>query len=70
MCFGGALFLASVLVHRLWISNYFSDKAAEQAREELIASWNQSTETTISFLTPASTIAPGEIGPINAPTDQ
>ena len=70
MCLGGALFLASMLVYRLWISNYFSHRAAETAREELIASWNRPTETTIPFLTPASTIAPGEIGPINAPTNQ
>jgi|688.fasta_scaffold124202_2 sortase A len=70
LCIGGALFLASLLVYRLWISNYFSDKAADAAREELIASWSLNTGTTIPFSAPASTIAPAEIGPINAPTDQ
>ena len=70
LCIGGALFLASLLVYRLWISNYFSDKAAEAAREELVASWGLSPGTTIPFSVPASTIAPAEIGPINAPTDQ
>lgn len=70
MCIGGAVFFAGVIINRLWISNYFSDKAAEQSREELLASWNRPTETTIPFLAPASTIAPGEIGPINTPTNQ
>jgi sortase A len=70
MCIGGAVFFAGIIINRLWISNYFSDKAAEKAREELLASWNRSTETTIPFLSPASSIAPGEIGPINTPTDQ
>jgi sortase A len=70
LCIGGALFLASVLVYRLWISNYFSDKAAEAAREELIATWGLNTGTTIPFTTPAVTIAPAEVKPINAPTDQ
>lgn len=70
MCIGGAIFFAGMIINRLWISNYFSDKAAENAREELLASWNRPTETTIPLLTPASTIAPAEIGPINAPTDQ
>jgi sortase A len=70
LCIGGALFLASLLVYRLWISNYFSDKAAEAAREDLVASWGLSPGTTIPFSAPASTIAPAEIGPINAPTDQ
>jgi sortase A len=70
LCIGGALFLASLLVYRMWISNYFSDKAADAAREELIASWGLNTGTTIPFSAPASTIAPAEIGPINAPTDQ
>ena len=70
MCIGGAVFFAGVIINRLWISNYFSDRAAEKAREELLASWNRPTETTIPFLAPASTIAPGEIGPINAPTNQ
>ena len=70
LCIGGALFLASVLVYRLWISNYFSDKAAETAREELIASWGLNTGTTIPFTTPAVTIAPAEVKPINPPTDQ
>ena len=70
LCIGGALFLASVLVYRLWISNYFSDKAAEAAREELIATWGLNTGTTIPFTTPAVTIAPAEVKPINAPTNQ
>jgi sortase A len=70
MCLGGALFLASMLVYRLWISNYFSDKAAEAAREELIASWGLNTATTIPYSTPAETIAPAEVKPINAPTNQ
>jgi sortase A len=70
LCIGGALFLTSVLVYRLWISNYFSDKAAEAAREELIATWGLNTGTTIPFTTPAVTIAPAEVKPINAPTDQ
>ena len=70
VCIGGAVFFAGVIINRLWISNYFSDRAAEKAREELLTSWNRPTETTIPFLTPASTIAPGEIGPINAPTNQ
>jgi len=70
LCIGGALFLASVLVYRLWISNYISDKAAEAAREELIATWGLNTGTTIPFTTPAVTIAPAEVRPINAPTDQ
>jgi len=70
LCIGGALFLASVLVYRLWISNYFSDKAADAAREELITSWGLNTGTTIPFTTPAVTIAPAEVRPINAPTDQ
>lgn len=67
---GGALFLASLLVYRLWISNYFSDKAAESAREELVASWSLNSGITIPFSAPASTIAPEEVKPINAPTDQ
>lgn len=70
LCLGGALFLASMLVYRLWISNYFSDKAAEAAREELIASWGLNTATTIPYSTPAVTIAPAEVKPINAPTNQ
>jgi len=70
MCIGGAVFFAGVIINRLWISNYFSDRAAEKAREELLTSWNRPTETTLPFLSPASTIAPGEIGPINAPTNQ
>lgn len=70
MCLGGALFLASMLMYRLWISNYFSHKAADAAREELIAAWGMSSATTIPFTTPASTIAPAEIQPINAPTNQ
>ena len=70
MCIGGAVFFAGVIVNRLWISNYFSDRAAEKAREELLTSWNRPTETTIPFLSPASTISPGEIGPIIAPTNQ
>ena len=70
LCLGGALFLASMLVYRLWISNYFSDKAAEGAREDLIASWGLNTATTIPYSTPAVTIAPAEVKPINAPTNQ
>jgi len=70
MCIGGAVFFAGVIINRLWISNYFSDRAAEKAREELLASWNRPTGTTVPFLSSASTIAPGEIGPINAPTNQ
>jgi sortase A len=70
LCIGGAIFLASLLVYRQWISNYFSDKAAETAREELVASWGLNTGTTIPFFTPVATIAPAEIEPINAPTDQ
>ena len=70
MCIGGAVFFAGVIINRLWISNYFSDRAAEKAREELLTSWNRPTETTIPFLSPASTISPGEIGPIIAPTNQ
>jgi len=70
MCIGGAVFFAGVIINRLWISNYFSDRAAEKAREELLASWNRPVETTIPMLSSASTIALGEIGPINAPTNQ
>ena len=70
MCIGGAVFFAGVIINRLWISNYFSDRAAEKAREELLESWNRPSQTTVPFSSPASTIAPGEIGPINAPTIQ
>jgi sortase A len=70
LCLGGALFIASTLVYRLWISNYFSYKAAEKAREELITSWNLPTATTIPFASAASTIPPAEIEPMNTPTDQ
>lgn len=63
-------FFAGVIINRLWISNYFSDRAAEKAREELLESWNRPSQTTVPFSSPASTIAPGEIGPINAPTIQ
>ena len=70
LCIGGALFLASLLVYRLWISNYFSDKAADAAREELVASWGLNTGTTIPFSAPVATIAPAEVKPINVPTDQ
>jgi sortase A len=70
LCIGGALFLASLLVYRQWISNYFSHKAAEAAREELVALWGLNTGTTVPFTSPAATIAPAEVKPINAPTDQ
>jgi sortase A len=70
LCIGGAIFFAGVIINRLWISNYFSDRAAVSAKNELIASWNRPVKTSIPFLLPPSTLAPNEIGPINAPTNQ
>lgn len=70
MCIGGAVFFAGVTINRLWISNYFSHNAAKNAREELLESWNRPSQTTVPFSSPAATIAFGEVGPINAPTNQ
>ena len=41
LCLIGSLLLAGILVNQLWISNYFSHKAAEAAREELLTSWKR-----------------------------
>lgn len=44
LCIGGAVFFAGLLVYRLWISNYFSERAAESARTELLESWGTPIE--------------------------
>jgi sortase A len=70
MCIGGAVFFAGLIVYRLWISNYFSERAADSARAELLESWGTSSQTTIPLLSSPSTIAPTEVKAISAPTDQ
>ena len=70
LCIGGAVFFAGLIVYRLWISNYFSERAAESARTELLASWGTSSQTNTPWLSSPSTIAPTEVKAISAPTDQ
>jgi sortase A len=70
LCIGGAVFFAGLIVYRLWISNYFSERAADSARTELLESWGTSSQTTNALLSSPSTIAPTEVKPISAPTDQ
>jgi sortase A len=70
LCIGGAVFFAGLIVYRLWISNYFSERAADSARAELLESWGTSSQTTIPLLSSPSTIAPTEVKAISAPTDQ
>lgn len=41
-----------MLIYRLWVSNYFSDRAAIQAREELLLSWKRPAATTMMPITP------------------
>jgi sortase A len=67
LCIGGAMFLASVLVYRLWISNYFSGKAAEAAREELLTSWQRLPDLPVKFAETPSTIPPGKTIRLNSP---
>jgi sortase A len=54
LCFVGFLFIVSLLVYQLWISNYFSDRAATDAREELLLSWNRPTTNALKPSTPVS----------------
>lgn len=49
-----------MLTYRLWVSNYFSDKAAVQAREDLLLSWNRPVTTTLKSSTPVSGSSPTE----------
>jgi LPXTG-site transpeptidase (sortase) family protein len=60
LCLIGILFFASMLVHRLWISNYFSHKAAEAARNELLTSWPRLPESTPNVV----------LAPVSIPPDQ
>jgi sortase A len=64
LCFVGFLFIVSLLIYQLWISNYFSDKAADDAREELLLSWNRPVTTTLKPNTPvlgSTTAKPQEV---------
>jgi sortase A len=54
LCFVGFLFIVSLLVYQLWISNYFSDNAANDARKELLLSWNRPTTNTLKSSTPVT----------------
>ena len=47
LCFVGFFCALSVLTYRLWISNYFSDRAAAQARGELLLAWANPVTTTL-----------------------
>ena len=67
MCLGGALFLASMLVYRLWISNYFSHKAADAAREELLQSWQRLPKAPINIVQTPGTIPSGQTIHIEKP---
>ena len=69
LCLGGALFLASMLVYRLWISNYFSDKAAEAARKELLSSWQRLPGLPVEFAKTPATIPPGQTIRLESPSD-
>ena len=70
VCIGGAVFFAGLIVYRLWISNFFSERAADSARTELLESWGTSSQITNPLLSSPSTIAPTEVKAISAPTDQ
>jgi sortase A len=54
LCFVGFLFIFSLLIYRLWISNYLSNNASDHAREELLLSWDNSALTTLGPISTAS----------------
>ena len=68
MCIGGAVFFAGVIINRLWISNYFSDRAAEKAREELFSSWQRLPDAPVKFSQTSATIPTTENIRIDAPS--
>lgn len=70
LCFGGFLFIVTLLIYQLWISNYFSDRAANEAREELILSWNRPVTTAVQPNSPASDSAPTEQQEVALKTNQ
>ena len=61
LCVSGAILLASVLIHRLWISNYLSHKTAEVARDELIKSWQSADAASSILKNSTAIISPAEL---------
>lgn len=54
LCFVGFLFIVCLLVYQLSISNYLSDRAANDARKDLLLSWNRPVTATLKPSTPVS----------------
>ena len=61
LCVSGAILLASLLIHKLWISNYLSHKTAEVARDELIKSWQSADVASSITKNSAAIISPAEL---------
>ena len=67
LCIGGAIIFAGLIAYRLWISNYFSHRSAEKARDELLTSWQRLPDLPVKFAKTPATIPTGQTIPLERP---